>query len=267
MAGTLFFVHVMKTGGTTFRRRLVREFGAHAVFRLAELDPPEREPNVQLEYLASLSPKRLAGIKAFSGHFPFFATELVPRPSHVVTILRDPVERTISYLKQHHRDRGLGPDRSLESIYDIEWHRRMHMLNYQVRVFASTADEGIRSVLHPLEIDDHRMEVAKGHLQQVDVVGFTEYYDEFVSRVVERLGWTPDVQIAKQRVSEPVPVADSLRRRIAADNEADIEFYAYARAAGSENLMKPWRVVSSRRRGTLPHTGSRRRVGRAGSGV
>ena len=144
--GPLFFVHVMKTGGTTFRRRLVQEFGAEAVFPYSRLDPSDGQPNVQVEYLTSLSPDRLARIKAFSGHYPFFATELLPRPSHVLTILRDPVERTISHLKQHHRSRGLGPERSLESIYDLEMHRTLHMLNYQVRVFASTADEGIRSV-------------------------------------------------------------------------------------------------------------------------
>jgi hypothetical protein len=225
----LFFVHVMKTGGTTFRRRLVHEFGPEAVFPYSQLDPPELQPNYQLDRLTSLPPERLARIKAFSGHFPYFATKLVPRPSLVVTLLRDPVDRTISYLKQHHRDRGLGPERSLESIYDIDMHRQMHMLNYQVRVFASTAEEGVRSVMHPLDIDQHRMELAKEHLEQVDIVGITEQYDEFLSRVVQRLGWDAGVQISSQRVSEPVAVPDSLRRRIAAENEADLEFYAYAR--------------------------------------
>jgi hypothetical protein len=231
----LFFVHVMKTGGTTFRHRLVREFGAESVFPCAKLDPPELGPNVQVGYLSSASPDRLVRIKAFSGHYPFFATELVPRSPRVLTILRDPVERTISYLKQHHRDRGLGSERSLESIYDLEWHRLLHMHNYQVRVFASTADEGIQSVLHWLDIDDRRMKIAKEHLDRVEFLGLTEHSDEFVSRVVEQLGWSPDTTIPNQRVSEPMPVPESLRRRIAADNEADLEFYAYAR----ELVAKP----------------------------
>ena len=225
----LFFVHVMKTGGTTFRHRLVQQFGAESVFPFAKLDPPEVGPNVQVGYLRSVSRDRLIRIKAFSGHYPFFATELVPRPPRVITILRDPVERTISYLKQHHRDRGLGPERSLESIYDLEWHRMLHMHNYQVRVFASTADEGIHSVLHWLDIDARRMEIAKEHLGRVEFLGLTEHFDEFVSRVVEQLGWRSDTTIRNQRVSDPAPVPEWLRRRIAADNEADLEFYAYAR--------------------------------------
>jgi hypothetical protein len=228
-AGPLFFVHVMKTGGSTFRQRMRRELGREAVFPYAPLDPPEAEPNLLVSYLAGLDPERLARIRGFAGHLPFFATELVPRPAHIVTILRNPVERTISFLKQHHRDRGLGPERSLESIYDLEWHRTLHMLNYQVRVFASTADEGIESVLHPLDIDERRMKIAEEHLGRVDVLGVTEEFDRFVAKAVERLGWNADLVVPNRRVSDHIEVPTSLRRKIAADNEADLAFYEHAR--------------------------------------
>jgi hypothetical protein len=226
-AGPIFFVHVMKTGGSTFRRRMQRQLGSDAVFPYPPLDPPEMQPNVDVTYLAGLPTERLAAIRGFTGHLPYFATELVPTPSCVLTILRDPVERTISFLKQHHRDRGLGPERSLESIYDLPWHRNLHMLNAQVRVFASAADEGIKTVMHRLDIDARRMELAKDHLQQVDVLGLQEHYDEFVDRAEARLGW-PSFKVNPQRVSTPVPVPEALRRRIAADNEPDLEFYAFA---------------------------------------
>lgn len=226
--GPLFFVHVMKTGGSTFRQRMVRQLGREAVFPCAPLDPPALRPNADVRYLAGLSPQRLAGIRAFSGHFPFFATELVPPPSHVLSVLRDPVERAISFLKQHHRDRGLGAERSLESIYDLEWHRTFHITNYQVRVFATTLADDIGSVMHYVDIDDDRIEVAKDHLRRVDILGLHERYDEFVTEAVRRLGWSED-EVPSRRVSTPTDVPSSLRRRIAADNQRDLEFYEFAR--------------------------------------
>ncbi|MFZ6004093.1 MAG: hypothetical protein ACOYXM_09190 [Actinomycetota bacterium] len=226
--GSLFFVHVMKTGGSTFRRRIVQRLGAEAVFPCRALDPPEAEPNLRIDHLASLPAARLEAIRAFTGHFPFFAATLVPRRTVTITILRDPVDRVISYLKQHHRQKGLGPDRSLESIYDLPWHRELHMLDYQVRVFATTAADGVHSVMEHVEIDERRMEVAKDHLREVDLLGLHECYDDFTERAMRTLGW-PLEYVTPQRVSMPGEVPDSLRRKIAADNEADLEFYAFAR--------------------------------------
>jgi hypothetical protein len=228
-SGPIFFVHVMKTGGSTFRQHLVQHVGREALFPHPTLDPREASPNLKVSYLAALPPERLAQMRAFSGHFPFFATEVVPRPSVVLTLLRDPVERTISYLKQHHRDRNLGPERTLESIYDLDWHRQLHLLNYQVRVFATTADEGVDSVLEPVDIDERRMTIAREHLRRVDVLGLQEQHGAFVADASHRLGWGPAAPVPDQRVSAPVDVSMALRRRIAEDNQRDLEFYEFAR--------------------------------------
>lgn len=228
-AGPLFFVHVMKTAGSTFRRRMIRELGRDAVFPVPGLDPAAALPNVEVGYLAGLPAERHAGIRGYAPHLPYFATQLVPTPSHVLTILRHPVERTISYLKMHHRDRGLGPDRTLESIYELPYQNALHIKDYQVRVFATTADEGIETVLTPVHIDDRRMELAKAHLRSVDILGLQEDFDLFVDEAVRRLGWRPNLLVKDQRRSAPVEVSSTLRRRIAEDNPADVEFYEYAR--------------------------------------
>lgn len=227
--GPIFFIHVMKTGGTTFRHHLMRNVGRDAMFPHPVLDADQELPQANLSYLSHLSPERLASIRAFTGHFPFFATELVPRPSLILTMLRDPVERTISYLKHHHRHRALGPERSLESIYDIEWHRHLHLQDYQARIFATTANDGVGSVMRYVEIDDQRLATAKEHLKRVDVVGLQEDHQSFVAEAARRLGWPSGGQVPNKRVSAPVQISTAFRRRIAEDNQRDLEFYEFAR--------------------------------------
>ena len=218
----------MKTAGSTFRRRMVRELGAAQVFPSTELDPPEALPNLKVSYLTSVDAGRLRSVRAFAAHLPYFATELVPTPSLTLTILRHPVERTISYLKQHHRDRSLGPERTLESIYELPWHHSLHIKNYQARVFATEAHEGIDSVLTEVEMDPFRLARAKERIRSVDILGLQERFDEFVEEAVGRLGWRGNLIVQDQRRSEPVEVSKSFRRRIADDNAEDVELYEFA---------------------------------------
>lgn len=225
--GPLFFVHVMKTGGSTFAVRLKRELGRESVFPYFGIDPVEVMTNLSVGYLTSQPLERLNQVRAFAGHYPFFAARLVPTPSLVLTILRDPVERAISHLKQHRREKGQ-ESRSLEDIYERGFARRLYIDNFQVRVFALTEADGADDVQQPIEIDDRRMSIAKEHLEEVDILGLTDHHAEFVAEVVTRLGWS-NRGVGNQRVSEPVEVPSSLRQKLIQDNEADREFYAFAR--------------------------------------
>ena len=67
--------------------------------------------NMELEYLTGLPASRRARIRVFCGHFPFVAVELLGEEVTTITILRDPVERTLSFLRRgsrHHDSRRSG---------------------------------------------------------------------------------------------------------------------------------------------------------------
>jgi hypothetical protein len=139
-----------------------------------------------------------------------------------LTILRDPVERTISHLKQEAL-----PARTLEDAYeDPDVQRRI--ANHQTRMFAFTADDGIENFATPLEIDERRYQIACDHLAAVDLVGFQDRFDPFLDAIVDRFGWVK-APVQRVRVSADVPVSAGLRRRIEADSEPDIAFHSYAR--------------------------------------
>src|SRR5262249_7793080 len=85
-------------------------------------------------------------------------------------------------------------------------------------------------------VDKHRLEIALTNLARVDVVGLTENYDGFVTELGARFGWWRDVRpAARANVNaEQWDAPASLRRRIAADNAHDVDFYEYARQLVAE---------------------------------
>jgi hypothetical protein len=220
-----FFVHVMKTGGSTFRQHV------RANFLPAERYPDdEHDANL---FLAKLSVSGVVGLPAerhartriYTGHFPYCVSQMLGRPMTTLTILRDPVERTISHLKQ---EQASGPaGRSLEEAYD-DPQVRLLVDDHQVRMFAFTPEDGIETFAEPLPIDEARFALACDNLSAVHLVGLQERFDAFLDAVVARYGWVR-APVGSVRVSEPVAVSDALRERIIRDSSADIAFYEFAR--------------------------------------
>lgn len=113
----LFFVHIQKTAGTTFRSMLDAAFGASQVYPEI-VESVERNPLDALARYTSiyrlLDDDRLHDYRAFVGHIPLAAAELLPFPVQKATVLRNPVDRAISMLSQVRRS-SLG-DRSEDRV-------------------------------------------------------------------------------------------------------------------------------------------------------
>jgi hypothetical protein len=225
---TSFFVHVMKTGGTTFVQHIEANFRPEEVYPRAERGPERRAGYYMIDELLSLPEDRRRIIKAYVGHFPYVVSTLLePRPA-TYTILREPVERIVSVLKNCKRHEERLADLSLEEIYDDPWVFPLQIHNYQAKLFAMTRDDKLESHLDVIDVDDDRLAIARANLEQVAVLGLQERYDDFVAEMQHRFGWTY-AQVPSLRVSnEGWDVTLAFRRRIAADNAADLAFYEYA---------------------------------------
>lgn len=222
-----FFVHVMKTGGTTFRQHVKASFAAAEAYPHAELDGDAITAYTSVEQLVALPALRREVIRCYSGHFPFAATQMMGLDFVVLTILREPVARTVSYLKQCQRDLPRFADVPLDAIYEDMSVFTPNIWNYQAKIFSFTAADRPTSHRDTLEVDADRLAIAKQNLESVDVLGLADRQDEFLAELARRYGWQFG-EVESQRVAPSTTVSDSLLAQIAEDNAADLELWDFA---------------------------------------
>lgn len=220
-----FFVHLQKTAGTALWRRLRQQFDPSSVYPgPGDGEPPEAVLSV--EHLVDRWNLRRAEIRIVTGHFPLCTVELLDATFTTLTLLRDPVERTLSYLR-HHRETSGERERSLEEIYaDPLRFELLH--NHMVKMLSLSRSEMTNGALTHVDFTRERLALAKKRLETVDVVGFQEDFESFCADLTTRFGWDLGPSVFMNRTT-PVHVGDALRTRIAEDNAADVELYDFAR--------------------------------------
>jgi hypothetical protein len=224
--GRVLFVHLQKTAGTVLRLRLARALGEAAIY------PGSADCGDHLTFstaeLRRLLPARLAEVRVVFGHFPLCVREILPGPYRTATILREPVERTLSYLRHHRERTPEDRDRTLEEIYDdpLRFHGLAH--NHMTKMLSLTVDEMTADMLTRVEYTAERLERAKAALCSVDVVGVQERLDDFCATAERVFGWRIGDEPRFANRSRPVEVSPALRDRIALDNRADQELYEFA---------------------------------------
>ena len=253
-----FFVHVMKTGGTSFVFQMTANFAPVEVYPNEALDrrtPTDVEPYASVDDLERLTPPRRAEIRVYTGHLPFVARELMGPDVVTLTLLRDPVDRTISVLKHFKRLYARYRDLTLDAIYDDDIVFPHFVEDFQTRVFALEAADhprafagaadyqslrtaleapaGTRAALAPpITVDAARLARAKQNLGAVDVVGVNEAFGAFIAELRQRFGWWAGGAEYDARAnvsSEPWAASDALRARIARESTSDRELYEHAR--------------------------------------
>jgi hypothetical protein len=184
-----------------------------------------RIARVSLAGLRAISPKRRRTLRGYNGHFPAFAAEIVGA-TRTVTILRDPVERTISMLKQ--RQRRHAPHMSLTDLYEDPDVFSRFLDNHQTKMFALEARDDPESFTDAIRIDRARLDAAKERLASIDVIGFQEDHHGVVQAARQAFGWPEPQATWSANVSPETDVPSGLRERIAEDMGWDRELYDFA---------------------------------------
>ena len=73
---------------------------------------------ISVDQLLSVWAERGDEIRVVTGHFPLCTTELLGGGFTTLTVLRHPLDRTVSYLRHHRRTTPEDADLTLEQIYD-----------------------------------------------------------------------------------------------------------------------------------------------------
>ena len=188
-----FFIHVMKTAGTTFVRQLQHEFPPESIYPRAASTgriAHDYDAYINIPRLLALTPGRRAEIRVFTGHFPFMVCDLVAPELHDADraaragrphdLGAQALQAGRGALPRLHRSRrSTTTGRSSASSSRTT----------RPRFLARAVDDNEQAINCGLTIDDGRYERARENLARVDVLGLTEAYDDFVAETQRRFGW------------------------------------------------------------------------------
>jgi hypothetical protein len=250
-AVSVFFVHVMKTGGTALIRQLDAAFPRGRRYPSATGSPFVEKTDI--DSLLSLDPDSRSRNRLYSVHMPAWVGREVG-PEHVqLTVLRDPVARTISHLRQVASYEGTADD--LAEIYaQPVWRDRLR--DFQTRLFSATAEHHAAEekwlaskpppdltggeqrvtflaamatgVRRPVVLEKEDLARAIDCLTKIDVVGTTDRLD-LVARCLERDHGLKLGPIGRaNESSKEHAVEDSLLNKIRDDNSFDLALYEAA---------------------------------------
>jgi hypothetical protein len=239
------FVHLQKTGGTALFQRLREHFGPRGVY-----PTPDEQGDVQavtdLDFLVDRLRVHGDDVRVVTGHFPLCTTELLGGEFTTFTVLRDPVERTLSVLRRRQKAEERFHGMDLEDIYTDDSLRDI-IRNHMVKMLSLTVDEVTAAPLvMPIEFDQARLERAKCNLRdRIDMFGFQEHFDDFCVDISNRFDWDLGAPRFANRTQRS-PVSDALRERITEDNGFDRELYEFAQQLWEERRQTPVRQATVR---------------------
>lgn len=218
------FSHIFKTAGSTLVQVMQRQFRPDEI-----LSYEDEYWAVGIRDLPDRAATGLKGIRCVMGHIPFGLHEAVDREVKYVTMLRDPIELTLSWfssLKERggrRPDAARGPQRpvfadvprmSLDEF--VEFMERMGMANLQTRFVSGHLD--LRNPMPPYErLPETALDLAKANLFATHTTfGLVEHFDLSLLLFKRRLGWRNiyyrSVRVTERRVTRTQVPARTLAR-------------------------------------------------------
>jgi len=233
-----FIVHLQKTAGTTLRDRFRSTFPEAAIYPNATDGRDKRLSVISLSHLLERWRARREEIRVVAGHFPLSTVELLDADFVTVSVLRPPVERTLSYLRHQKKLNAADRDRTLEEIYDDPFRFNGLIRNHMVRMFSIGSAEMAPGdgVLTDVPDTAERLERAKAGVASLDAFGLQPTFEEFFAELADRFDLDPGEPLHSNATdSEDAPAG--LVERIECDNALDVELYSYAESLYEERKV------------------------------
>lgn len=217
----ILFLHLPKTAGTALRELFAKLYGdAHVTRALGAL----RMDEALIDY---------ADADIVCGHLMPRPGVRLPADRVTMTILRDPVDRFVSYynFRKFNVVHGSVDARihatTIEGYVDLLGDGDLRDLNTQT------------TILYPLgTVDDRplpwpeRVAAAKRAIDAFDLVGTHDEIEDFVCMLGARFGWPQDDRLDRHNVTdrrEGAALSEGARRALERLLKPDIEVFAHAR--------------------------------------
>lgn len=167
--------------------------------------------------------------KLIKGHFAFGLHEYLSGTSEYITVLRDPIERTVSHfydaaeVKDHWFYEEINRRKlSLENVLDEG--TMPNLENNMVRMLSGNNRLPFGSCTREM------LEAANENLEKYfTVIGLQSRFDEFVTACALRYGWKNFLWYRRHRVGKSRPrieeISDNVREKLSNCNRLDQELY------------------------------------------
>jgi Galactose-3-O-sulfotransferase len=202
------FLHIKKTGGVTLDEILYREYPKETTH---QIKAPLRETVAAFEQL----PKEArARIRLLTGHVHYGIHEYLSPPTTYITLLRDPLERVLSFYYSIRRKPGHPLHEAVAG--------RMSLTDFVTSGLSNQPDNGMVRVLAGRSFQDipfgathpKMLEAALEHIaSHFEVVGTTERFDESLVLMHQALGWKRLPRYVHRNVTAQRPHAKSLTKQ------------------------------------------------------
>lgn len=222
------FVHVMRTGGTSMRRLLWSRFPQERIYpNQAVIEARGQYP--EIGEVARHPPGFFRRFDLVAGHYPYRVVDLLPGRPAVLTLLRHPVQRTLSHLRRAASTMPAFRGMDFHEILDGERFRAHFVEDYMTRYFSFRSPAERESVNLPLPIDRSRLEDARRALDDCLWVGITEQYQRSLDLLATMTDLRLSVPRHDNRSTHRGEVDEALIRRIEELTQLDHELYEHAR--------------------------------------
>lgn len=242
-------MHIPKTAGTTLRGVLEARF-----------DPARTIPSEQImrnlfgghyppiPELLKLPDEEWASAQLLRGHYPWQVMKRFPRKPVLLTMLREPIARSISHLRHVRRNAKWAAELSLSEIARNRPFVAANIANMQTRMLAmrfSMDDPGSwpKDVNHPIPINEQVFERAVVTLRSFEFVGIQEHFETSMQMMFRMFKWPLQRDFPRANSGEGEDeIKPDLLDQLAESNQYDLRLYEQALAIfrrRAESLQKP----------------------------
>ena len=223
MKDLFIHLHIPKTGGTTLRDIIQRQYRSEKILMIPKLEESEN-------ILKEVSTSQINQLKLIQGHLKYGIHNHFHRRAKYFAIIRDPINRVLStyyyVLSQKNNPQNLSTSNNQMTIYDyVQSGVNPFLINGQTQLISGKTGD----IDNPIIESEELFSLAKENIENDFLfLGITEMFDETILILKNMLGWhMPYYSIANRTKNKPNydAVNPTIISFIKEHNQLDIKLY------------------------------------------
>lgn len=244
MKDLFIHLHIPKTGGTTLRDIIQRQYRSEKILMIPKLEESEN-------ILKEVSTSQINQLKLIQGHLKYGIHNHFHRRAKYFAIIRDPINRVLStyyyVLSQKNNPQNLSTSNNQMTIYDfVQSGVNPFLINGQTQLISGKTGE----IDNPIIESEELFSLAKENIENDFLfLGITEMFDETILILKNMLGWhMPYYSIANRTKKKPNydAVNPTIISFIKEHNQLDIKLYNITKTSLLNRIAKENDIFQNR---------------------